>query len=234
MQTISLSLTRNGPLMEQLVKHNGKLPRWILYRMITLIICTAVSLLRFSAESEQRERDRESWTITPRSNRWRGFADNTVVKFAKTTVSRNSKYDGKPARHSRNKFALPVQKRVRERQGREENRITILDSWATASCTRSATRNRNGRVCRHQELLSPLLNYYLASLYQVRRGGNATVVRPAEEEGEGGRRVWRAWHDDDENDIDDEEDTGEVRRETRAAHATALHFIARHGFGRFT
>lgn len=43
----------------------------------------------------------------------------------------------------------------------------------------------------------PLLNYYLASLYQVRRGGNATVVRQCKEdfegEGEGGwsRRVWR-------------------------------------------
>ncbi|EZA52690.1 hypothetical protein X777_07071 [Ooceraea biroi] len=61
----------------------------------------------------------------------------------------------------------------------KENRITILDKPSDRKLVAAATRNRDGRVCQHQELLSPLLNYYLASLYQVRRGGNATVARAA-------------------------------------------------------
>lgn len=57
---------------------------------------------------------------------------------------------------------------------------TILDKNGHRSGDRC---DENGDVCAARKLLSsPLLNYYLASLYQVHRGRNATVVHWGNEE----------------------------------------------------
>ncbi|EGI69098.1 hypothetical protein G5I_02270 [Acromyrmex echinatior] len=65
--------------------------------------------------------------------------------------------------------------------------------------------DENDNVCATQKLLSsPLLNYYLASLYQVQRGRNATVLRWRRETA--GGCCAGTWYDDDDDDHDEDED----------------------------
>lgn len=71
-----------------------------------------------------------------------------------------------------NKFAWPT---ALKREGKSHN--TILDGSGHRSGGRCDENGGGGGVCAAWKLLPPLLNYYLASLYQVHRGRNATVVR---------------------------------------------------------
>lgn len=77
-------------------------------------------------------------------------------------------------------------------------KIALRYSTETITEWRPRLRRETGaaRVCRTRGTSSPpLLNYYLTSLYQVRRGGNATVVRQCRRisgRKGGSRRVWRA------------------------------------------
>lgn len=69
-------------------------------------------------------------------------------------------------------------------------------------------------MCAARKLLSsPLLNYYLTSLYQVHRGRNATVVQ--RRRGTAGGCCAGAWYDDD-----DDDDEG-----WRESHGTLLLYI---------